>query len=223
MSGYAVRNSAELTLEYRESNILEGLVTALRPRKRANISQSRIACMTWRFHCGICTHFVISIWLSGETRQGTAVYIFTYPLQLLPRVLVQLVAPQTVFLGVEVLRRHGRHRPAQHLLAGRLEAAAVDDRVELVEHPPVRLDVAGHRREDLSGELLAGEEPDTQHAAAGHREVQRGQQATCASTAARTDFPKASAELSEHVEAGCAAHECLVRVGHVQEVLFLPV
>lgn len=48
-----VRNSAELTLEYKDSNIFEGLVTAFLPRKRAKISQRRIACMSWRFHCGI--------------------------------------------------------------------------------------------------------------------------------------------------------------------------
>jgi hypothetical protein len=40
-----VGNGVALTLEYRDSNIFEGLVTAFRPRNLANISQRRIACM----------------------------------------------------------------------------------------------------------------------------------------------------------------------------------
>jgi hypothetical protein len=47
------RNCGELTLENRDSNCVEGLVTAFRPRKRAKSSQRRIACRTWRCHWGI--------------------------------------------------------------------------------------------------------------------------------------------------------------------------
>lgn len=43
-----------LTLEYRDSNSLDGRVTGLRPRNRAKYSHRRMACMIWRFHWGVC-------------------------------------------------------------------------------------------------------------------------------------------------------------------------